>query len=308
MGAHEVYAILGHGDHEPVRVPPGGLIGRLRSADLRIDDPRVSEAHAYVSLRDGALKLLALRGGLAVGGRLVRDVTLTRGLEITLAKGDPPLILRSVEVQHPATMLAVQCPGMKTEVLGGGRCLSLMMGSAPPTLTEGFRPEAPAIFWTDGEGWVVRVAGSSPLLLEAGTEFTVNGCTFAVVEVTLRVAHTPDTDLDANLANPVRIEGFFDTVHMHRAGHPPLVLSGAPARLIYELGTIGQPVWWRDVANTLWPDDVEENKLRKRWDVLMVRLRKRLTEASIRPSLVQADGGGKVRLLLERADTFHDCG
>ena len=39
----------------------GDLIGRLPSAALVVDDPRVSEAHAIVSLRRAALHLLALR-------------------------------------------------------------------------------------------------------------------------------------------------------------------------------------------------------------------------------------------------------
>lgn len=129
-----------------------------------------------------------------------------------------------------------------------------------------------------------------------------------VVEIALREAHTPPTDLDGAIARPVRIEGYFDTVHVHQAGQPALVLTGAAARVIYELGTIGQPVAWRDVATTLWPEPVDEERLRKRWDVMLTRLRRRLADSAIRPSLVQADGGGKVRLLLERADVFRDCG
>ncbi|MEN0065961.1 MAG: hypothetical protein AAGA48_27720, partial [Myxococcota bacterium] len=116
------------------------------------------------------------------------------------------------------------------------------------------------------------------------------------------------TDLDGAISRPVRIEGFFDTVHVHQPGLPALVLTGAAARVIYELGTIGQPVSWRDVATTVWPNHDGDERLRKRWDVMLTRLRKRLTESAIRPSLVHADGGGKVRLLLERADVFQDCG
>lgn len=307
MGSHEVYAVISHHPEQEVRLDPGGLVGRLRAADLRIDDPRVSEAHAYVSLRDGVLKLLALRGGLAVRGRLVREVTLATGLEITLAKGSPPLVLRVLNVQNADTMLAIRGPGLEPEALAGGRCLSLQIDDAP-RLQEGFRPDAPATFWTDGEGWVARVEGHPPQRLQAGTRLECGGREFEIVEIAVRLAHTAQTDLDGSLASPVRIEGFFDTVHVHRTGQPALVLTGAPARLIYELGTIGQPVWWRDVAATLWPDDVSDSKLRKRWDVLLVRLRKRLADAAIRPSLVQADGAGKVRLLLERADVFTDCG
>lgn len=51
--------VLGHGD----------LIGRLWSAALCLSDPRVSEAHAMVSLREGQLRLLALRGLFAIDGK-----------------------------------------------------------------------------------------------------------------------------------------------------------------------------------------------------------------------------------------------
>ncbi len=45
---------------------PGDIIGRLWSAALHVDDARVSEAHALVSLRGRELQLLALRGRFAV--------------------------------------------------------------------------------------------------------------------------------------------------------------------------------------------------------------------------------------------------
>lgn len=125
MGAHEVYVVLACGSGPGVRMGPGDLVGRLRSADLRIDDPRVSEAHAYVSLREDSLRLLALRGGLAVDGRLVREVSLARGLRILLAKGDPPVELVVREAVHPNAMLALRGPGLDDEVLTG-RSLSLV--------------------------------------------------------------------------------------------------------------------------------------------------------------------------------------
>ena len=68
-------AALGHGD----------VIGRLESAALHLSDPRISEAHAMVSLRGGALKLVALRGRLVVDGAALRDVELVPGLVVQLA-------------------------------------------------------------------------------------------------------------------------------------------------------------------------------------------------------------------------------
>ena len=44
----------------------GDIIGRIWGAALRLDDPQISEAHALVSMRGTALKLLALRGRFVV--------------------------------------------------------------------------------------------------------------------------------------------------------------------------------------------------------------------------------------------------
>lgn len=306
MGGHEMYAVLSTGDAGGARVEPGDLVGRMRSAALRIDDPRISEAHAYVSLRDGVLTLLALRGGLAVGGRLVRQVPLSRGVSITLAKGDPAIVIDVEQVKHPARLLAIEGPGLSREVLSG-RALSLMF-DPEPLLVGGIQPGAAAVFWTDGTGWVGRLSEGRPQPLETGQGLEIGKRTFRVTEVGVTEALVPNTELSGSIQEPLRIDGYFDSVHLHRKGRAPLVIAGAGGRLIYELGTIGQPVAWKEVADTLWPDHGDPARLRKRWDVLMVRLRKRLSDASIRPSLVQADGGGKVRLLLEPADAFRDCG
>ncbi|MEN0068266.1 MAG: FHA domain-containing protein, partial [Myxococcota bacterium] len=188
MGCHEVYVVLAQGSGSEVRMRPGDLVGRLRSADLRIDDPRVSEAHAYVSLREGALRLLALRGGLAVDGRLLREVSLTQGQRILLAKGPPPVELTVRDVVHPQVMLALRGGGFDDEVLTG-RCLSIL-GPAPLSLVEGYRPTAHAVLWTNGEGWMIRLGDEAPRTLVTGLVLPVANAQVEVVEVALRKAHT----------------------------------------------------------------------------------------------------------------------
>ena len=66
---------------------PGDLVGRLSGASLQIDDGRVSEAHAMVSLRGRELKLLGLRGVFAVDGKPTDEVVLAEELAIELAPG-----------------------------------------------------------------------------------------------------------------------------------------------------------------------------------------------------------------------------
>jgi hypothetical protein len=52
---------------EELELEPGDVIGRSWKAALWLQDPRVSECHAAVSLRDGGLRLIALRGRFSLG-------------------------------------------------------------------------------------------------------------------------------------------------------------------------------------------------------------------------------------------------
>ena len=72
-------------DGREVEVGSGDLIGRTSSAAAVIDDPRVAEAHAFVSPRHGALHLLSLRRLLVAGGKPMNHVVLRRGLVVVIA-------------------------------------------------------------------------------------------------------------------------------------------------------------------------------------------------------------------------------
>lgn len=62
----------------------GALLGRARAAHLRVDDPGVSEAHAFLTARGGQLRIQALRGGVRVNGVPVRECALHRGQRVEL--------------------------------------------------------------------------------------------------------------------------------------------------------------------------------------------------------------------------------
>ncbi len=278
---------------------PGDLVGRLRTAALRIDHPHISEAHAYLSLRDAQLKLLSLRGGLALGGRLVREVTLAAGQEITLARGQ---VLRVGRVTTPDVALGLVVDGGEAALLTGRGWSITEAGPMP-----GLVPDAPVQLWPDGMGWSVQVGDDRARALRAGDRFVVGPAVVHVVELPTHAATpTAPTAAEGRLDPPLRIDGYFDAVHIHPAGGPSLVLSGTPARLICELAEIGQPVHWSEVGKVLWPDEGDLDRMRKRWDLMMIRLRKRLQAAAVRATLVHPDGTGNVRLLLHPTDTFVD--
>lgn len=294
------YVVLHHPGVGEALLTPGDLVGRLSSATLRIEHPHISEVHAYVSLRDGVLKLLALRGGLAVEGKMVRELTLEVDQRIQLAVGQT---IEVVEVCNPTLQLALLSDDGGLEPLSGAT-VSLVPGRGRSQRLEA---DAAAVLWPDGDHWMVQLADQSrPRRLKVGDELQVGRRGYRVVELPIGDTQTPSTLSGARLDAPLSLEGFYDTIHVHREGSASLVLSGASGRLLCELGAIGQPVHWADVARAVWSDETDLDRLRKRWDVLLIRLRRRLAAASVRADLVHPDGTGNIRLLLHAADRFVD--
>ena len=115
---------------------PGDIVGRMRRADLHLDDARVSEAHALVSLRGDELKFLALRGAFAVAGKPLREVVLRAGLEIQLARG---VHLRVQEVSLPTEVLALEAEDFPTEPLPA---VGSLVDPATPRLVPKFVADA----------------------------------------------------------------------------------------------------------------------------------------------------------------------
>ncbi len=279
---------------------PGDLIGRTWTAALRIDDPLVSEAHALVSLRGDALVLLALRRRIYVDNRPVDPVELSPGLRVRLT---PQIELRVEELALPKDVLGLEGDGLPAQVLTGTRSLVFQ---PEPSLEPRLVERAAAVLWPNEHRWRFRLAGGPDADLEVGTRFQAGGRSFRGVSMTLASAGQTPTRADS--FGPLKIVSFFDSVHLHRADGVPLVLSGQMARVMAELVAIGNPVAWEELAGQLWPTLTEREVLRRRWDVLMVRLRERLREAGIRSDLVQSTGHGLVELVRQEGDVVEDRG
>lgn len=283
--AHE----LGHGD----------VIGRLWSVALPISDPRVSEMHAMISLRGSSLRVLPLRGRIAVDGAPVVEARLVEGQVLSLADD---LTLRVREVVLPDEVMALEGEGLARQVLPG--VCSLRVG-ARVELAAGHHPQADAVLWSDGLRWHVRVDRSAREL-KVGDTFEAGGRRFVAAAMALGATGAAATQAAGGLGTPVHIVVRFDTAHLYRGDDPPLALDGISARIVSELATIGKPVSWEALAREIWRDEEEAAQLRKRWDVALVRLRKKLGEARIRRDLIRADGTGNVELFLGRGDTLVD--
>jgi hypothetical protein len=288
-------------DGVEVPVGPGGILGRMSTATLSIDDPRVSEAHAMVSLRGGDLLLLALRGTLDVGRRKVVRVPLRLGMRIELVPG---VTLTVVGLTLPATVLALAIDGAEPVPLVAS---AYMLDTDPVRLEPGYSPDAAAALWTTAaEGWRIRLRGEDARQLVAGQEWSLGGHQFRAVEVASSAAGVaPTVASPGEGAGPLTVVLRYDTVHVHRGGASAHI-AGIPARILTELGRFAAPVPWEMVARTIWKGEPDRFVVRQNWDRHLKALRGRLREAGFREDLVRADGLGNVELFLQPGDRVVD--
>ncbi len=291
-------------DGTETTLAPGDLLGRNPRAALVVDDASVSEAHALVSLRDAALRLLALRGGFvtALDEPPRAEVTLEAGLSIWLSRA---YRLDVVEVALPDHLLALELPGGRRHVLSG--VCSLVLGpDGGLGAVSRFRGGASAHLWSVGQQWQLRLGAAPARPVGAGDRFAVGGHPVAVVQETLAGAGHHATETRGAVRAPLRLVARYDTVHLHRPPGPVLVLTRTAARILSELVAVGQPVHWEALAREVWSDDVDAGALRGRWDVSLQRLRRRLAQAEVRGDLVSTDGAGNVELVLYPGDQIED--
>ncbi len=292
---HAGYVELSIGD-EQFTLFHGDMVGRLWSAALHLNDARISEAHAMVSLRGREWKILALRGRFLVDGRPANSAVLSVGTELAFAPG---LTATVTGVLVPEEVLAVEADGLARRVVTG---VTSLFSTPRPRTEAGWNPQAEAWLWPTGNGWMR--SAESPEVVEDGSTWTVGGTTFRA-SLDRTHAGVKPTEHDGTLAMPLRILARYDTVHIQRRVDPVLVLTGRSARLVSELVTMGQPCDWESLARQLW-GEADRHVLRRRWDMQLSRLRDKLRASGVRTNLVRPDGTGLIELVLGPSDEVVD--
>lgn len=286
---------LGNGDIR--ELGPGAILGRAWSASLQLHDPWVSEAHALVSLREGALKLLGLRGKFEVNGRVTAEVVLERGQHVRLSERTS---LEILEVTVPDHLLMFESEELGRVLLSGPTSL-LEDGR----VVAGPRQDAALVFWCDGEQWFGRSRDGVDQALSPG-ERIATGEVSGAIRLVRPAELGGATALDGStIDTPLELVVRYETVHIHH-GSSTLTLDGQLARFVSDLAVAGVPMSWTLLAAELWPTEPDAVVLRRNWDAAMSRLRRKLREAKIRADLVRADRGGNVELFLRRGDRVVD--
>ena len=279
----------------------GAIIGRLASSAVHLDDPAISEAHALVSLRGGAFRLLALRGRLAVAGTLVKDVLMTPGTDIQLT---PRHTLHVTAVYLPRAVLAIEGPGLARQALAATTAIATQPRLQ---LWPQFREDATAWIWSNGAEWNLRIGAAGDLRpLRDGERFMVDGVELTTSLMSLTAVGGATTLGPALEVEPLVIEARYDVVQIRRGESLTVTLSGKVARLVSELVMLGGTAPWDVVAREIWGDS-DRNALRKKFDVVMVRLRHKLREGRVRPDLVRSLGTGVIELVLHASDRVVDA-
>lgn len=278
---------------------PGDFVGRAASAALALDDGRVSEAHAMVSLREGQLHLLPLRGTLALDGEPVSHVILRPGLTLELAPG---VALAVLEVHLPDAVLGVEGEGLLRQMVPS---VASILSEGRLRVVSGFREDAAAQLWSSGDGFRARV-GDHTIPVAAGDELVLGGRRVRFVAIPLGEAGPDVTRRDGGLSDPIHVVARFDTVQLHREGRAPVHFAGMQARLLTELLAVGGPIGWSALTQELWPDEDDAVLRRGRLDALLLRVRRRLRAAGLRADLVRTDGSGTVELVRYPHDRFED--
>jgi hypothetical protein len=186
------------------RLRPGAVLGRT-SLLLPLQDPRISEAHALVSIREQGLSLLALRGTLAVGGKTREQVVLTAGSVIVLAPG---FELRVLQVENATEALAVELLGTRLELPSAPSSVVL----APhPSLRPGVGLTGCTVVL---ESWISggEHFGRTP---EQGVQALVQGSVLRTAGLDVQVVGVPLMAVDTTVRRADLVVDRFDSAVLH---------------------------------------------------------------------------------------------
>ena len=295
----QTYVVLQTAQGQSVELVPGDFVGRAVGAALQLDDGRVSEAHAMISLREGQLQLLPLRGALGLAGEPVSHVVLKAGVVIELAHG---VHLSVVEVHLPDEVLGIEGEGLMRQMLPS---VASILDDGRLRVVAGWREDATAHLWSTGDDFHVRV-GSNTQSVTFGDTLTLGSRKLTFIAIPLGEAGPRTTRRLGDFGEPLNLVARFDTVQIHRDGRAPVIFSGMQARCLSELVAMDGPVAWSVLTAELWPDEEDPAIRRGRLDALLLRIRRRLRAVGVRTDLVRTDGAGTLELVRYPNDRIED--
>lgn len=275
------------------QIYPGDLIGRLASAALSIADPRISEAHALLSLRGSSFRLLGLRGGLRLGSRWRGELELREGMGVGLAEGYDLTVERIVV---PTSILALDGLGPDPVALDRPEWSLLEDGPrAEPRVDR----DASAWIWCAGGAWWLQRPDRPPRRIDAGDTLKLGPHTVSVIAAPVAAAATPGTVRSARSAPPMVLDIWPEHSEIRVGERQAVKITGNSHRILRQTAlhtADGGSVHWTRVAEQIWRVNATEDN----WFTNHRRLQHKLRQQRIPPDLVTCSNG-QVHLAI-RAD------
>lgn len=281
-----------------VTLGPGALIGRANTATLYIDDPRVSEAHAMVSLRDHCLKLISLRGRFRHQGKVMHEIQLVPEMRLELAEG---VEVVCEEVHLPSSVVGLTIwPGPLQVPLSGTTTIHVKGSDA--SIRRGYDPTGDLIVWSTGQRWSAKVKGQQRRTLTSGDLISLE-------HVRIQVVDMPLADLDKGQTRSHLRAGALLKCTAHQVIITPdvgasHVISGIPGRILSSVLRRGNAAQWTQIVSDVWPDDRSiPSSLRRRFDAGLRRLRDSMQVVFPgSDDMLMLDGAGVLILQLGKDD------
>ena len=286
------------GQQEPIHLAPGDFIGRSYKASLILSDPRISEAHAMLSLRGQSLKLLALRGRFRHEGQVLLELDLKPGQAIELAKD---IWLNCVEVCLPKHIPALRINQLPPVVLTN--TISIFL-TADPYIKQGVQPQADAMIWSSGDSWHITFGDGPSQRLNIGDQWAHDDHLIHVLDITRREEAQLFTR--SHIQQPLTLNVVDQRVHIHNEVDPPVIISGVPGKILAALLRQSGSAHWTAIARQVWLNDkAGEDVLRPRFDVGLGRLRQQMKALfNTEDALLEFDGTGILSIHLSKQDTI----
>jgi hypothetical protein len=259
---------------------PGDLVGRMEGCRVRIEDPRVSEAHALFSARDGRLFLLYLRKPRHGRAGVVWHDELVPNTVLPLAEG---VAIEVLDVQPPPERLALALDDGEPVPLGDGK-YAIDPAARPFLVVDGA-----ADVWRAGSDHYLRTDDGVQAILQF-EEYRVRG---HVVRASVVRAETEWTRAHAELirtqihlartdSGRARIED-----ETGRTGE----LTNKRAEVFYALAQAGGRADWLQVCIALWGKHKGPSMRTNLYNNVLHRLDAHLRKLGLRDDLILRSDG-----------------
>ncbi|HND33582.1 MAG TPA: FHA domain-containing protein, partial [Myxococcota bacterium] len=268
------------------------LIGRISRMDLQLNDPRISEVHALVTLKDGSLWLKGLGAPLFVNGKSEPQVRLAQDVEVELARSG--IFLRVEKLYLPQQFPTLTLPDQPPQTLAA----SSYHLTAGMQLAAGLHPDALLSLWSIGEDWFFRLATGEEGPCEDKKDWSIAGrsvhfglCVGAKLVKTIQDDSLPRTYVIGSSTVSIKRENRRDVVFDGQQAQllKLAILHGRNPETAFKWFDVVEEIWWpafeRDqrrlgIDPEKMRDDFNKRK-QKNYFVCIGGIRKRLHQEGI---------------------------